>query len=187
MRTINLHLKNLLGAILFTFLVACGSEESASTNDSNNTTAVPVESTSSTTEATSNENDDEELLADNEATSPAASEELDGPRVENGLATIDFAETSFDFGTVKDGEIVTHSYTFTNTGSVPLVIENATASCGCTVPDWPKKPILPGEEGKINVEFNSTNRPGRANKSVTITANTNPPKTFLQLSGTVTR
>lgn len=185
MRKFSLRIKNLLWVSVFALLLACGNEENTSEAENTTDNAVPVESTSSQGEPAS---DNAEGAENTEAEANALTADLpEGPRADQGLAEITFNETSYDFGTVKDGDLVTYSYIFTNTGKIPLVIENATASCGCTVPEWPKEPIPPGEEGQIDVEFNSKNRPGRANKSVTITANTNPPKTFLQLSGTVTR
>ncbi len=85
--------------------------------------------------------------------------------------TISFDDTKHDFGTITEGEKVKHAYKFKNTGSNPLLISNAVASCGCTVPSYPKKPIAPGEEGEIIVEFNSTNRVGQQKKNVLIYSN----------------
>ncbi|MFK7933756.1 MAG: DUF1573 domain-containing protein [Saprospiraceae bacterium] len=99
--------------------------------------------------------------------------------------TMTFAETEFDFGTVTEGEKVAHTYAFTNTGSEPLILSNAKGSCGCTVPQWPKEPIAPGEAGEITVEFNSKNKKGDRNQKVTITANTNPAQSFIYLKGKV--
>ncbi len=96
-----------------------------------------------------------------------------------------FDATEFDFGTVDEGEKVSHSYTFKNTGDEPLILSNAKGSCGCTVPKWPKEPIPPGEDGEITVEFNSKNKKGKRNQKVTITANTNPPQSFIYLKGEV--
>ncbi len=108
------------------------------------------------------------------------------PTVPTGpLTTLNFAETVFDFGDVPDGESVSHTYRFTNTGKEPLVISNARGSCGCTVPKWPRTPIPPGEGGEIVVEFNTKGKPGRQSKKVTITANTDPAQTFLTISGNV--
>lgn len=96
-----------------------------------------------------------------------------------------FAEETFNFGTVTEGEMVTHTYSFTNTGDNPLIISDAKGSCGCTVPSKPTAPIPPGETGEITVQFNSNNKKGERNQKVTITANTNPPQTFIYLQGTV--
>jgi hypothetical protein len=97
---------------------------------------------------------------------------------------ITFDESSYDFGSITKGEKVNHTYTFTNTGSEPLIITNAKASCGCTVPEWPKEPIAPGEGGEIPVVFNGRSV-GTQNKTITITANTNPPKTRITIRGKV--
>jgi len=100
---------------------------------------------------------------------------------------ISFEELEYDFGEITSGEKVTYIYTFTNTGEVPLVLSNAKGSCGCTVPSWPKAPILPGEQGTIEVTFDSSNKSGRQSKRVTITANTNPAQTFLTIRGEVNK
>lgn len=100
-------------------------------------------------------------------------------------AKFEFAETSFDFGTVEAGEKVSHAYSFTNTGSSSLIISNAQASCGCTVPEWTKEPIAPGETGEIQVVFNSQGRSGKQNKTITVHANTNPSVAQLYLTGEV--
>jgi hypothetical protein len=99
--------------------------------------------------------------------------------------TVQFKESEFDFGKIDQGESVTHSYTFTNTGSEPLIISSAKGSCGCTVPKWPKEPIAPGETGELLVEFNSKGKRGVQNKKVTITANTSPQQSFIYLKGEV--
>jgi hypothetical protein len=106
---------------------------------------------------------------------------------EGPLPSIAFAEEIHDFGTIKDGEIVEHVFKFTNTGEAPLIISSATASCGCTVPEWPKEPIAVGEEGEIQVRFNSTNKPGIQNKTVTITANTFPKINRIRIKANVTK
>lgn len=84
---------------------------------------------------------------------------------------ISFEDTKHDFGTITDGEVVKHAYKFKNTGDNPLLISNAVASCGCTVPSYPKQPIPPGGEGEIIVEFNSKNRVGQQKKNVLIYSN----------------
>ncbi len=99
--------------------------------------------------------------------------------------TMTFEETTFDFGTVQDGEMVSHTYKFTNTGNEPLILSDAKGSCGCTVPKWPREPIAPGASANITVEFNSKNKAGKRNQKVTITSNTNPPQSFIYLTGDV--
>ena len=85
--------------------------------------------------------------------------------------TITFDNLKHSFGEIKEGTIAKHSYHFKNTGSNPLLIYNAIASCGCTVPSYPKEPIPPGGEGEITVEFNSHGRTGHQDKNVLIYSN----------------
>jgi hypothetical protein len=101
------------------------------------------------------------------------------------MGAFKFEESEFDFGTSKEGAIVEHVFKFTNTGNAPLVIQNAAGSCGCTVPEPPKEPIAPGATGEIKVKFDSRGKVGVQNKTVTITANTNPETTLIALKGTV--
>lgn len=84
---------------------------------------------------------------------------------------MEFVETKFDFGTIKEGEVVKHEYRFRNTGTAPLLISKADASCGCTVPSFPKEPIAPGAEGVITVQFDSHGRSGHQEKNVIISSN----------------
>jgi hypothetical protein len=106
-------------------------------------------------------------------------------RPEGPLPTFQFDETRFDFGTINEGDVVDHVFTFTNSGDAPLIISNATGSCGCTVPIWPKNPIPVGGTGEIKVQFNSNKKPGNNNKTVTITANTYPKQTRLSIKANV--
>ena len=103
--------------------------------------------------------------------------------------SIEFEETTHDYGTVTEGTKVEHMYKFKNTGKEPLLISNAKGSCGCTVPDWPREPIAPGESSEIKVVFDSKGKgsvEGQAqSKRVTITANTDPVNTYLTIKGTV--
>ncbi|MBA3828553.1 MAG: DUF1573 domain-containing protein [Taibaiella sp.] len=82
-----------------------------------------------------------------------------------------FKEESWDFGTVKEGPQAIHNFEFKNTGKEPLIIQNASASCGCTTPDWPKEPILPGKSGKISVTYNTQGRVGPFTKDIYIQSN----------------
>ncbi|OJW95704.1 MAG: hypothetical protein BGO70_10655 [Bacteroidetes bacterium 43-93] len=85
--------------------------------------------------------------------------------------TIEFTETKYSFGTIKEGDVVKHVYHFKNTGTNPLLINNAVASCGCTVPSYPKEPVAPGGEGDITVQFNSHNKDGHQQKNIMIYSN----------------
>ncbi|MFZ6664334.1 DUF1573 domain-containing protein [Peijinzhouia sedimentorum] len=96
-----------------------------------------------------------------------------------------FEQTEYDFGTVPEGEVVRHTFEFVNVGESPLIIQNATASCGCTVPSFSKTPIPVGGKGQIQVEFNSSGKPFQQNPIITITANTNPSISRLSIKGYV--
>ncbi|HXI00002.1 MAG TPA: DUF1573 domain-containing protein [Sphingobacteriaceae bacterium] len=98
---------------------------------------------------------------------------------------IKFEKATYDFGVINSGEKVTHEFKFTNTGKSPLIISNAQASCGCTVPEKPEKPINPGEEGIIKVVFDSTGKTGMQNKMITITSNAIPATSELHLIGNI--
>jgi hypothetical protein len=101
------------------------------------------------------------------------------------VAKMIFEEQTYDFGTVREGVVVDHTFSFTNTGKVPLLISNARSTCGCTVPDWPEDPIAPGETGAITVRFDTKNKAQLQVKPVTITANTYPATTKVFLQGIV--
>ncbi|HZF66237.1 MAG TPA: DUF1573 domain-containing protein [Chitinophagaceae bacterium] len=77
-----------------------------------------------------------------------------------------------DLGTIKEGQTPEITWRFTNTGTKPLVIENASATCGCTIAEKPQQPIMPGEEGTIKAKFTSEGRLGPNNKQVVVSANT---------------
>ena len=99
--------------------------------------------------------------------------------------TVQVIDSVYDFGNVVQGDKVEYSYRFKNTGNKPLIVSNATASCGCTVPEKPEQPIKPGEIGFIKVVFNSAGRMGEAHKEVTVTSNAYPAFPRLQLKGKV--
>ena len=80
----------------------------------------------------------------------------------------------YDFGQVTEGDTVVRNFAFKNEGQFPLIINNIHTSCGCTTPEWPKKPIEPGAESAIKVKFNSAGKRGVQNKTVTVYANTDP-------------
>jgi len=96
-----------------------------------------------------------------------------------------FAETSHDFGAINQDSQHTKVFEFKNTGDKPLLIETARGSCGCTVPNYPKQPIPPGETGEIEVVYSPGKQKGKQNKSVTIIANTEPRTTVLQIAADV--
>lgn len=104
---------------------------------------------------------------------------------QGGDAAFQFEETNYNFGEIQEGNTVEHVFQFKNVGDAPLKISKADASCGCTVPSWPKEPIPVGETGEIQVKFDSKNKSGVQNKRVTLTANTSPARTILRIKGTV--
>lgn len=92
------------------------------------------------------------------------------------VARMTFEKEVHNFGNVAQGEVVEYSFKFTNTGDKDLLIQKAEASCGCTVLEWPKEPVKPGESGYMKVKFDSHGRPeGFTEKELFIQANTNPP------------
>ena len=99
--------------------------------------------------------------------------------------TVQILDSSYNFGKVTDGEKVEYSYRFKNIGTKPLVIVEATASCGCTVPQKPEKPILPGETGFIKIVFDSKGRVGEAHKTISVISNAKPEFPTLILTGNV--
>lgn len=111
---------------------------------------------------------------------PAAESKPDGP-----LPTMTFETMDHDFGTIDEGDVVEHTYSFKNTGEAPLIIQSAQGSCGCTVPDWSKDPIPVGGTGFIKAKFDSNGKPNAQNKTVTVTANTWPKQTVLRFKAMV--
>ena len=103
----------------------------------------------------------------------------------SGAPVMEFEEEIFDFGTIAQGEKVNFVYKFTNTGDADLIISSAKGSCGCTVPDWPKQPIAPGEVSEIKVVFNSDGKSGNQHKDVSINANTQPALNKIAFKGIV--
>ena len=102
-----------------------------------------------------------------------------------GKPAITFEESKHFFGVIKEGDHAAYSFKFKNTGDGDLLIANATASCGCTVPDYPKGIIKPGEEGFVKVKFDSKGKVGVFEKTVTLTCNTEVRETVLTISGEV--
>ncbi len=109
----------------------------------------------------------------------------DYPTDTNQLARIVYEEHDFDFGEAKEGDVVEHSFKFTNTGKVPLVISGARSSCGCTIPKWPEDPIPPGGTGVISAKFNTEGKSNAQKKMIKVTANTYPNETSVTLKGIV--
>ena len=101
-------------------------------------------------------------------------------------AVITFDKTTHDFGKINEADgRVTTVFEFKNEGMIPLVLTNVKASCGCTTPKWTREPIEPGQTGQITVTYNASGRPGRFQKTVTVTSNAAEPTTRLYIKGEV--
>lgn len=100
-------------------------------------------------------------------------------------AVIKFKEKEVDFGDIKQGDKVSHTFELTNTGTTPLIISNVAATCGCTVPSWPKEPVAPGATAKIQVSFNSAGKMGAQNSVVRIYSNASEPIEKISLKSNV--
>lgn len=99
-------------------------------------------------------------------------------------AVMTFDDDVIDYGTIEQGADGVREFKFKNTGKEPLIISNATGSCGCTVPTWSKEPILPGKTGVISVKYD-TKRLGAINKSVTVTSNATEATKVLRIKGNI--
>lgn len=152
----NMNLTHFALAALLAATTACSSDDKSAA-----ATTAPAART------------EEELSAEDLISNPNTANPQEVP-VANDLGVMTFKEKEFDFGTIKQGAIVTHTFTFENTGRKPIIIDNASSSCGCTVPTYPRDPVAPGEEGKIDVQFNSAGKHGQVSKIVAIRANTVP-------------
>lgn len=101
------------------------------------------------------------------------------------MPVLEFEKDFHDFGRIIQGEKVSYSFKFTNSGKSDLIISKVSTSCGCTVPEFPKTPVRPGESNKIAVKFDSENRRGFQNKSITIISNTQPNAVVLRIKAQV--
>lgn len=120
-----------------------------------------------------------------EALADSAAQTADQSVSPTDAAVITFENPNYSFGVIKQGEKVAYNYKFTNTGKAPLIISSAEATCGCTVPEVPKEPIKPGEDGEIKVVFNSEGKTGLQDKVITVNSNAVPSTIALHLTGEV--
>lgn len=111
------------------------------------------------------------------ATAPAAAP-ANGPM-------LSFDQTVYDFGTRTEGDMVSYTFNFTNTGTEPLILSNVQTTCGCTATDWPKEPIMPGKTSAIKANFNTTGKMGQQNKVITIISNSKEGNTMVSIKGNV--
>lgn len=117
------------------------------------------------------------------ANTPAA--KTDEPAYDGPLTSMSFDHMEHDFGQIDQQTENEHVFKFTNTGTEPLVISKAKGSCGCTVPEYPKEPIPPGEDGEIRVVYKPGKQKNKQTKRVTVTANTEPEQTVLKITAEV--
>ena len=107
------------------------------------------------------------------------------PPADGKYPEITFDTKEHNFGQIMQGDKVTYDFKFKNTGEANLLISNARGSCGCTVPDYPKEIIKPGESNKIRVSFDSSNKHGENKKRVTLICNTKEGKEELTIKATI--
>ena len=104
------------------------------------------------------------------------------------LPKIEFVEDiskPFDFGELKEGQVVEHTYTFKNAGEFPLIINNVGVSCGCTASEWPREPVAPGDTSSVKIKFNTKGKAGPQSKTITVFANTSPASTSINFTAVV--
>lgn len=112
-------------------------------------------------------------------------EDENGELIETTKPIFQFTEEVHDFGELEEGPKYDTEFTFTNIGKEPLIITGVKASCGCTTPNWPKEPVMPGDEATIKVTYNTKGRLNKFNKAVTITSNAITPTKRLYIKGSV--
>ncbi len=101
------------------------------------------------------------------------------------LGKLVFTDTLHDFGTIKEGEVVSYEFEFTNVGKTAVIITEAVASCGCTVPEYSQEPLAPGNKRMMTVKFNSDGKQGPNYKNVTIRSNANPGEQSIAIKAEV--
>ena len=104
-----------------------------------------------------------------------------------GMPVLTFDSELHDFGRLSAGENISYSFHFRNTGSADLIINSASASCGCTVADYPRGRVAPGEDGYVTVTFNSTGKSGQQYQEVTLVSNAQPARIRLKITAQVGR
>lgn len=156
----------LLAGSLF---VACSSGGEDANNNNTNTSVPSTDPAASTTPS-----DPNAMANDPNAMNMP-------PEPTPGNAAFEFEKTEHDFGTIKTEANVEYTFKFKNTGTEPLIISEARGSCGCTVPEYSKEPIPVGGDGVISVSFDPKGKSGIQRKTVTITANTNPARTTINI------
>jgi hypothetical protein len=162
----------MLVVTLFVMATSCKKEDASSKIDENATEIAPADPNAINPEANIG--------------GPEVPVEKTAPTPKDGkYPTIAFDTKEHDFGKINQGDKVTYDFKFKNTGEANLVISDARGSCGCTVPDYPKTVIKPGESSKIKVSFNSTGKHGENKKTVTLVCNTKDKKEMLTIKASI--
>jgi hypothetical protein len=146
---------------------------------------IAIVTTAGMTSCGSKENGEEKEQLSPEIINNPATASAPADSGEVALPEFSFEKDQHHFGVITQGEKVTYSFKFKNTGKGPLIISSASATCGCTVPEYTKDPVQPGEEGYINVTFNSEGKAGMESKTVTLIANTIPNTKVLTISAEI--
>ena len=134
---------------------------------------------------TKDENKSNEQQLDPSIVNNPATANSDNNKNQKMQPILEFETTRHHFGVIQAGEKVSYSFNFKNTGNASLVISSSKASCGCTVPSYTKEPVQPGEDGSIEVTFDSSGKSGMESKNITIIANTIPNSTVLTISAEI--
>ncbi len=134
------------------------------------------------------EKDDDTAISADLVSNPISANEEKGKGKEtekSKLPVMEFKTTSHDFGLIVQGEKVANTFKFTNTGGADLIISDASATCGCTIPTYSRKPIKPGEEGEIEVVFNTAGKTGAQHKTISILTNAQPNTIRLEIEAQI--
>lgn len=158
-----MNLRNILGVIILFTLYSCDKPASQ------------------TEQATASAAEKAEVIETSNTTA-AETSNVETPKT---FAAFQFEKSTHDFGEIKQGDIVKHTFKFTNIGEAPLLISDIRTTCGCTTPNYTREPIAPGESGEIDVQFNSNGKSGVQNKVITIFANTEKQRETVSITTSV--
>lgn len=125
-------------------------------------------------------NGNDKQLSGSLVTNPKSAQNTDGK-----APVIQFDKTEFDFGKILQGEVVSYTFHFTNTGNAPLIITSVDKSCGCTASDFPHQPVDPGKKGDIKITYDSKGHQGFQSKALVVNSNTIPAQTTLRIKADV--
>ena len=177
----------IMGLLAVALLVSVGYQfmNKKSSDPSGNVTKIQagVPSNNTSTTATNTNVASNNAATNTNTTTPAAPAE--GTSAGLPKTNLNWSGMEHDFGNIQQDTENTHVFAFTNTGNEPLIIEKAKGSCGCTVPEYPKEPIAPGESSEIKVVYKPGKQKSNQTKKVTVTANTDPVQTILTIKANV--